>query len=1094
MANHVVNRQCFDFDCGSESTARLVRFEFEHFTLPTINHIASSVFEKMDSGSDVRLDKVFIDLGNVTVAEFGNEEMIAKFGSILEATISAQSLELPYAVTEDVKPPGDRQQQVLRSLLLNGDLPWWVDKAELPSPDEFLSRLLSENPHATKEILLLSETNPAVLTRLSTQFKYQTIRKLRALPGDEATGFRKRLSEEQRGQFFAKGASVLTAGSNGEEFSSDEEGTGESIFKVMRYFENNHQAHLFLSRFFALTTPNVDSYDTTDPVEMPGRTNQRRQRKRGLRTMVKRLSQVQLRFFFYLWNNDQGKRLLAELKLLEEEDPLKQEGNIQAGGYIPDDSLSQSSYASYTQEQSKGDLGRAYPKGITLVGTQKDHQPESLTDLTTLEVAAKVQEQTPVDLSIQLAEASIYDLMQADVPRISSDPIANASLNSPAATTQDAGQKDRSLVDHVASDERANLNFRDRGQGPTIQVISQPEPERLAPAPHSNTNEETDRNSLPTSDYRTEKDLSNDWQENPKQPLSASGASFLEPGQVSATNKAMFHQEADRYQGELVSRVEHVDPFTIGQANILEGTEPASNLTDLSLPATPDEIPSFASQTTGEVSVMREVISGDERTSNAIKPGDLSFGETLEKSSFSNAVTLENSSCAHVVAATANEEVPKPPGAFAGKEDNNKHRKVPVSSTSFEDFAYSMGSAEALSDTKGGPVSEPGVSGERASEPAAAQMVDKAKPLSPTDEDTRKRNRVLSISSKLKFNHPVIVKYLNQLNDDELIALDRLLEAIPTEVRDKKRLVDALVSHPQLLQHKIIPLLFSVSFNETPPEQNQDSTGEKDGVKSLHQRLHHFQEDLELILNTLSDTQALIFEDVIHKARFNTTVEQNLFRKILNKLSAESLRLLQKFVELSPKQLQEVISPINLPGTQQIRGGTTFAISSSGKYHIENAGLCLIALYLPTFFSNIGYLEQRQFKHKGVAIRALYLLQYMAAGAGDSPEYLLQLNKLLCGFEVNEPIEIKVRLKRKELTEADNLVAAVIANWNALKSTSVTGFKASFLQRKGILTENETGWTLQIERRGFDMLLATLPWNCTMIKLPWMKKMIHVEW
>jgi hypothetical protein len=51
------------------------------------------------------------------------------------------------------------------------------------------------------------------------------------------------------------------------------------------------------------------------------------------------------------------------------------------------------------------------------------------------------------------------------------------------------------------------------------------------------------------------------------------------------------------------------------------------------------------------------------------------------------------------------------------------------------------------------------------------------------------------------------------------------------------------------------------------------------------------------------------------------------------------------------------------------------------------------------------------------------------------------------------------------------------------------------LLRPGKLIRKEDGdWLLQVESRTFDVLLEHLPWGISMIKLPWMKKMLWVEW
>ncbi|RYF48507.1 MAG: hypothetical protein EOO38_09950 [Cytophagaceae bacterium] len=118
----------------------------------------------------------------------------------------------------------------------------------------------------------------------------------------------------------------------------------------------------------------------------------------------------------------------------------------------------------------------------------------------------------------------------------------------------------------------------------------------------------------------------------------------------------------------------------------------------------------------------------------------------------------------------------------------------------------------------------------------------------------------------------------------------------------------------------------------------------------------------------------------------------------------------------------------------------------------------------------------------------------MAVKKKDSPEYFLQLNKLLCGLHPNDVLATTKKPEKKERGEADELLAAVITNWKSLKNTSPDGLRSSFLQRKGVLTEEAQSWVLKVETTAVDILLGSLPWSYNMIRLPWMLKMIQVEW
>jgi hypothetical protein len=162
--------------------------------------------------------------------------------------------------------------------------------------------------------------------------------------------------------------------------------------------------------------------------------------------------------------------------------------------------------------------------------------------------------------------------------------------------------------------------------------------------------------------------------------------------------------------------------------------------------------------------------------------------------------------------------------------------------------------------------------------------------------------------------------------------------------------------------------------------------------------------------------------------------------------------------------------------------------------YISNAGLVLLAPFFPAFFRSLDLVEGKEFKDHNAALRAVHLLQYLATGNTSTHEYALVFNKLLCGMQVNESIGTKIKLTKKERSEADQLIADAITHWKALKNTSVSYFRSAFLEREGILTRNEQGWLLRVERKPYDMLLESLPWGLSMIKLPWTKEMFNVEW
>jgi hypothetical protein len=162
--------------------------------------------------------------------------------------------------------------------------------------------------------------------------------------------------------------------------------------------------------------------------------------------------------------------------------------------------------------------------------------------------------------------------------------------------------------------------------------------------------------------------------------------------------------------------------------------------------------------------------------------------------------------------------------------------------------------------------------------------------------------------------------------------------------------------------------------------------------------------------------------------------------------------------------------------------------------YIENAGLILIWPYLGTFLKKIGLLKDGNFTGVISIMKAMHVLHYLVTGETGAPEHVLALNKLLCNWPLSKPVLKLIDLSQESKSEAVRLIRSVIANWKALKNTSVEGFRSSFLQREGVLIKNEHNWLLRVERRSYDMLLDSLPWGISMIRLSWMNTTIYVEW
>lgn len=162
---------------------------------------------------------------------------------------------------------------------------------------------------------------------------------------------------------------------------------------------------------------------------------------------------------------------------------------------------------------------------------------------------------------------------------------------------------------------------------------------------------------------------------------------------------------------------------------------------------------------------------------------------------------------------------------------------------------------------------------------------------------------------------------------------------------------------------------------------------------------------------------------------------------------------------------------------------------------VENAGLVILAAYLPTFFRK-NELDLTAPENEALVFQAIHALHFMATGKTNPEEPSLILPKILCGLSLETPVPQDVELSSEIQSEVTNLLEAVIRNWSVLKSASPDGLRSGFLMRNGILTwqEDRQSWLLQVERLGQDLLLDHLPWTFGTVKLPWMEYFINTEW
>ena len=167
---------------------------------------------------------------------------------------------------------------------------------------------------------------------------------------------------------------------------------------------------------------------------------------------------------------------------------------------------------------------------------------------------------------------------------------------------------------------------------------------------------------------------------------------------------------------------------------------------------------------------------------------------------------------------------------------------------------------------------------------------------------------------------------------------------------------------------------------------------------------------------------------------------------------------------------------------------------SGTEVQVYNAGLILYWPFLTRLFEILSFVENGSFVDNESRTRAVYLLQYLASNRIDFPENQLVLNKLLVGMDIQEILSPIIELTEDEMASAVSLQNGLINNWEKVKNSTPEGIQETFVQREGVLRFDADKITLVVDKHGVDVLVESLPWNISLIKLSWMKKPIYVEW
>jgi hypothetical protein len=254
--------------------------------------------------------------------------------------------------------------------------------------------------------------------------------------------------------------------------------------------------------------------------------------------------------------------------------------------------------------------------------------------------------------------------------------------------------------------------------------------------------------------------------------------------------------------------------------------------------------------------------------------------------------------------------------------------------------------------------------------------------------------------------------------------------------------------------------------------------------------------EIETLLARLEISSDPIDDDVRSRLRLLLTVLPSHRRaSVVARLrrTAAGITLLRESGELAASARQEV-DPANRSDTNDRRAAVDLTFSDIDEIYVENAGLVILWPFLQNFFTHLGLIEKKQFRDPAARQRAVGLLQYVAAADPQPPEFLLPLNKVLCGMPVDDVFDFGPEITGVEMEACTDLLTAAIHHAPILRDMSVDGFRGTFLLRQGQLSVRDGNWLLRVQRETHDIVLDRFPWSVALVRLPWMPVLMPVEW
>ena len=222
------------------------------------------------------------------------------------------------------------------------------------------------------------------------------------------------------------------------------------------------------------------------------------------------------------------------------------------------------------------------------------------------------------------------------------------------------------------------------------------------------------------------------------------------------------------------------------------------------------------------------------------------------------------------------------------------------------------------------------------------------------------------------------------------------------------------------------------------------------------------------------------------KNLLNILKEQNLFKEEIKNSNI-------KKEEIKNNNIKKEASKIPIKSNDKIEPQEIDIDNHDKKtFYIQTAGLILLHPFIKELFKSCQLIK------KGNIIEdkelATHLLHYVATKKEYDYEHNMLFEKFLCGLPLHYPIKREILIPEAYKTEVEEMLTSAVSHWDGLKSSSTALLRNEFLQREGKLDIQDSNPKIYIVRKTQDILLDKIPWNISIVKIPWIEKLIYTEW